>query len=100
MAPDRERNMTIRQRMEEVLRQGPCTAKDLSKALGIPEKDAAAHLEHLSLSLPHKGGELAVTPAYCQECGYAFRSKKRFKKPSRCPKCRGQHIEPQVFEIR
>ena len=81
------------------MRQGPCTAKDLSKALGVPEKDAAIHLEHLLLSLPHKKQKLAVTPACCQDCGYVFYDRRQLKKPSKCPKCRGQHLDPQVFEI-
>jgi DNA-binding transcriptional ArsR family regulator len=38
---------TIRQEINAALREGPCSARELSAAAGIPEREMPAHLEHV-----------------------------------------------------
>ena len=76
------------------------TARDLSQALGLSEKEIAGHLEHVEKSLkpPRR---LAITPPSCHQCGYAFRdrARHRFSTPGRCPRCRHEGISPPLFRI-
>lgn len=91
---------TIRQQIIECLEQGPRTARDLSGQVGVTEKDVVAHLAHIDLSLAGKGRKLYIEPASCQACGFAFISKKRYNRPSRCPRCRSERTSAPVFQIR
>ncbi len=94
-----ERTRTVRDALRAALRQGPADARDLSLAVGIRERDVAAHLEHLARSLRRTGEHLAMTPAACQACGYAFGTRERLARPSACPRCRSTWIAPPVFRI-
>ena len=91
---------TIRQRLIDCLASGPHSARELSGKVGISEKDVVAHLAHIDRSLAGKGRKLDITPASCQVCGFAFTSKRRYSRPSRCPKCRSERTAAPVFQIR
>lgn len=100
--PPPPRGTTVRGALEEALAGAPesgLTAKDLSGAVGIPEKDVAGHLEHLDKSLRALGGRLQVLPAECIACGFVFRDRKRFSRPGSCPSCRSTRIDPPAFRI-
>jgi predicted Zn-ribbon and HTH transcriptional regulator len=94
-----ERGETLRETLRRVLREGPATARDLSQAAGIREKDVAEHLAHLSRSLAHQGERLVVEPASCVACGYRFAERSRLTRPGACPSCRSTRIDPPVFRI-
>jgi transcriptional regulator len=95
----REQSQTLRQQILAELVQSAATARDLSGRLGIPEKEVIPHLEHLQQSLRHSKEKFVVEPAVCLCCGYVFKDRKRLSKPSACPNCRKQHIEPPVFRV-
>lgn len=94
-----ERTQTIRSALLAALEEGPATARDLSGAVGIREKDVGAHLEHLSKSLWREGRRVAITPASCIACGFVFKDRTRFEKPGSCPQCRSTRIDPPVFTL-
>lgn len=91
--------MTLRQRIRELLTSGEATARDISSAVGITEKEVAAHLAHIGKSASVNGERLVVRPFACMQCGFVFSERKRFTKPGRCPECRGTRIEPPTFAI-
>ena len=90
---------TVRQRLAGVLREGPATAKDLSKLVGISEREVAGHLAHLAHSLRARGEKLAVTPPECLECGFAYPGRERTTRPSHCPRCRSRRITLPEFRV-
>ncbi len=90
---------TIRQKMIFLLEEENLGVRDLSQALGISEKDAYAHLEHIQRSVSTKGKNLVMTPCECLSCGYVFKDRNRVKKPGRCPKCRQSQIQGAMFKI-
>ncbi len=94
-----ERQQTLRQAMIAELRLAPATARDLSTRLGLREKDVIPHLEHLARSLRRGPERLVVEPAECLACGYRFEDRKKLSRPSACPDCRQQRIEPPIFRI-
>lgn len=90
---------TIRQEILELLRKGSFTTHDLSGILHIREKDVIPHLEHLQRSLKGSIKRFVMEPAECISCGFVFENRSRLSKPSACPKCRKQRVEPPVFHV-
>jgi predicted Zn-ribbon and HTH transcriptional regulator len=90
---------TIRQQMIELLAGGEYTDRDLSQFLGISEKDVVYHLEHIARSVQGQKRKLKVIPARCMECGFTFEDRRRFSKPGRCPRCKGEHLQDPRYHI-
>lgn len=90
---------TVRQRMIDLLSREEMTDRDLSQALGIAERDVYVHLPHIARSLAAQGKKLEALPVHCMHCGYVFRDRKRWTRPSRCPRCKGSHIERPSYRI-
>lgn len=91
--------MTVREELAAALRRAPATARDLSREVGLRERDVAEHLGHLARSLEPRGERLAVEPAACIACGFVFGSRERLTRPGACPRCRSTRIDPPVFRI-
>jgi predicted Zn-ribbon and HTH transcriptional regulator len=94
------RGETIRSALRRALAEGPATARDLSSAIGIREKDVAEHLEHLARTLAREGARLVVEPASCMACGYQFSDRARLTRPGSCPSCRSPRIAPPSFRMK
>ena len=94
-----EERETARSRIRSLLEEGPHTAKALSFAARLPEKDIESHLERLRKSLHAEGRRLAQIPAECRGCGFVFRKRGRLKSPGRCPVCKGESISDPSFRI-
>jgi predicted Zn-ribbon and HTH transcriptional regulator len=73
------------------------SARELASRLGLREKDVADHLEHVARTLEARGARLAVEPAQCRACGFVFEHRARLTRPSRCPECKREQIEPPLF---
>ncbi|MGH7351447.1 MAG: transcriptional regulator [Candidatus Methylomirabilales bacterium] len=94
-----ERHETVRSALRQVLRERPLTARELSARVGISEKEVSGHLEHLVRSLKHSGERLRVEPAQCLACAFVFKERTRLTKPSKCPACRSERLDPPRFVI-
>jgi predicted Zn-ribbon and HTH transcriptional regulator len=94
------RSQTLRQALAEALRAGPATARDLSRRVGIPEREVAGHLVHLARSLRARGEKLVTLPARCLDCGFVYSRRDRPARPSRCADCRGTRLTLPEFSIR
>jgi len=85
--------VTVRQEISGFIKEAPATARDISKAVGITEKDAYYHLEQISKKF---GKDLKVILPECRKCGFTF--SKKFGKPSKCPECNETWItEPEYY---
>lgn len=91
---------TIRQQMMMLLKNCDMSALDLSRALGIAEKEVYRHLPNVGRTVAGQGGRLVVNPFECRSCGFVFKNRARFSKPGRCPKCRGTHVEVPTYRIK
>jgi predicted Zn-ribbon and HTH transcriptional regulator len=89
----------VRGQLAEALRRAPATAHELSREVGLKERDVADHLGHLARSLEARGERLAIDPAACIACGFVFRGRERLTRPGACPRCRSTRIDPPVFRI-
>ncbi len=90
---------TLRQRMADVLRDGPYTSLQLSRLLHASEKEVISNLPHVAKSTAQHG-KFVLTPPQCQDCGFAFTRRTRFTIPSKCPRCRGERIRPPEFLVK
>jgi hypothetical protein len=95
----RARGATIRTLIRDTLETAPADTSALSSLVGIPEKQVAEHLEHISRSLRTTKQRLRIEPARCLACEFVFRERTKFTTPSACPKCRSERIAPPRFRI-
>jgi serine O-acetyltransferase len=81
-----------------MLREGEWSARDISRRLGIREREVYEHLPHVEKSL---GGDakLIAQPARCLDCGFVFKKRTRFTTPGKCPVCRSEAITAPVYGI-
>jgi predicted Zn-ribbon and HTH transcriptional regulator len=90
---------TVRQQIIELLTNGEMDARELSREVGIKEKEVIEHLAHIARSLAVTGKKLAIRPAECLLCGYVFEKRQRFTRPGRCPRCKKSHLQSPAFFI-
>lgn len=95
----REAVLPVRRAIAKALKSGPLTAKDLSKAVGIKEKEVLEHLPHIAMSVGRVGG-FAVEPSRCLACGFVFKKRERLKTPGKCPLCKSEEITETRYLIR
>ena len=94
-----EREDTIRHKIISILKGQPLSAKEISQDIGISEKEAYEHLEHIKKTVSKSGYNLAVTPSECNKCGFVFKKRERLKKPGKCPVCFSESISAPIFLI-
>jgi len=94
-----DRRETIRQGITEALKGNALSAKELSGALRVSEKEVYEHLSHIQKTVHKSDYALIITPAECRKCGFVFEKREKLKKPGRCPLCRSESIEEPLFEI-
>ncbi len=94
---------TRRERIAELLERTeyPLTAEDICRELDIKDRSIVYEdIDHISKSVKHEQKELLVQPARCGNCDFVFKVKGSAKRPSKCPKCRGQWIISPGYLIR
>ena len=92
--------LTIRQQIFVLLQQEKAGSRDISQALGLPEKEVFYHLEHIARTALRLGYHLRTEQeAVCLTCGYIFKARRRFTPPGRCPHCRATHISEPLYHL-
>jgi len=91
---------TIREQILELLDQDECDARFISQYLSISEKAVYDHMPHIIQTLSAQGKRIKITPASCISCGFEFKDRKRPTKPSRCPRCKNERIDPPKFRVK
>ncbi len=90
---------TVRQAIMALLESQFLSAREISAAVHIPEKEVAGHLEHIRAALRKEGRRLSLTAAVCMKCGFAFRKRDRLTRPGKCPVCRNEQIADPLYGI-
>lgn len=89
--------MTRRQQIIEILQSNKQSAQQLANYFQTELKEIIEDLEHIEKSIKPK--KLKATPAYCKKCNFVFRERSKISKPSKCPRCKSEWIEAQMFFI-
>ena len=90
---------TVRQRIITLLTEVEMSARDLSQAVGIREKEVVQHLVHVEKTVASQKKKLVIRPFQCLDCEYMFKERKRYTRPGRCPRCKGTHVETPTFRV-
>jgi predicted Zn-ribbon and HTH transcriptional regulator len=89
---------TYRQKIAELITEDSWTLNDLSVEVHLPVKEVLQHLIHVRKSV-RPPFRFVLDPACCLNCGFVFKDRRRLNAPSRCPKCRGTHIQDPSYHI-
>lgn len=95
-----ERQETVRQQIISLLDGNTLSAKDISAAVRISEKEIYEHLEHIQRTMNKPKHNFVIMPAVCKKCGFTFRKRDRLKKPGKCPVCNSELIQETLFSVR
>ncbi len=74
--------------------------REISQTIGIREKEVALHLPHIAKSISAKKLTWRIEPAYCEDCRFNFKDRRRLTPPSKCPRCRGSRIRGPWYRIK
>lgn len=74
-------------------------AGDISKNVGLSEKEVYEHLYHIRKSIDKQNYVFVIEPAECKKCGFIFKKREKLKKPGKCPLCRSESIKEPLFSI-
>jgi predicted Zn-ribbon and HTH transcriptional regulator len=95
-----------RERIEELLKDSkvPLSAEDIIAMLNEDANVTVVYedLEHIAKSVRASSRDsecLAMFPPTCKVCGFTFQKLKKPKKPSHCPKCKSERVNPAKFKI-
>jgi hypothetical protein len=91
--------LTLRHKIFALLGEREMDARELSRELGIKEKEVYEHLVHVERSAKAAGRRFIHAPSQCQLCGYLFAERRRLTRPGRCPVCRRSKLQNPSFRI-
>ncbi len=99
---------TVRERIISLLEEAsqPLSAEEIAAHLGLDPrtgvKEVYAHLRHVARTVWRRSRgrkQVFMEPPSCRACGYVFKGLDRPRKPSKCPRCGSQRIDPPRFVI-
>lgn len=91
--------MTRRQEIIEILSNTHHTVKELAERYQTNNKDIEQDLESIQKTLKRIGKKLVIKPSVCINCDFKFTTRDKIRSPSKCPKCRSESIQKQVFSV-
>lgn len=89
---------TRRQEIRKLLSEKTWTLDDLVARYVVAKRTIIDDLEHIARSVAPRQ-RLLILPPQCEACGFRFKDRSRFSDPSRCPRCKNEHLAPQRFRI-
>jgi transcriptional regulator len=90
---------TRRQEIRELLTERAWTLDELASRYLVRRQIIMDDLEHIARSVAPRQ-RLQILAPVCDVCGFRFKDRARFSDPSRCPRCKNEHLAPQQFRIR
>ncbi len=89
---------TRRQEIRELLSEREWTLDGLVARYEVTKKTIVDDLAHIARSVAPRQ-RLQILAPVCEECGFRFKGRSRFSDPSRCPRCKNEHLSAQRFRI-
>jgi len=108
--------LTRRQEIVVMLREREWTLDALARNFVVSKKVIINDLEHIARTIARTSlrrgtgrplrpstdsgqARLRIHAPTCEECGYRFKDRAKFNDPSRCPRCKNEHLQAQRFRI-
>jgi predicted Zn-ribbon and HTH transcriptional regulator len=89
---------TRRQEIRALLTERAWTLDELASRYLVPRRLIINDLEHIARSVAPRQ-RIEIVPPVCTECGFRFKDRTRFSDPSRCPRCKNEHLRAQLLRI-
>ena len=89
---------TRRQEIRKLLSERAWTLDELAARYVVAKRIIVNDLEHIARSVAPRQ-RLEILAPVCAECGFRFKDRTRFSDPSRCPRCKNEHLSAQRFRI-
>jgi len=89
---------TRRQEIRALLSQREWTLDELAVRYLLPKRVIVNDLEHIARSVAPRQRITILAPV-CDACGFRFKDRTRFSDPSRCPRCKNEHLRSQRLRI-
>jgi predicted Zn-ribbon and HTH transcriptional regulator len=93
-----EMEQTRRQEIRKILSERAWTLDELAARYLLPKRVIVNDLEHIARSVAPRQRIEILAPT-CGECGFRFKDRARFSDPSRCPRCKNEHLSSQQLRI-
>ena len=89
--------MTRRRDIIELLSKQAMTLRELAEWFHADTKELLIDLEHIARIV--KPRKFTMEPSQCKNCGYIFKNREKYRRPSKCPECKGEKLTEPVFSI-
>jgi len=89
---------TRRQEIRALLSDREWTLDELAARYLVPKRVIVNDLEHIARSVAPRQ-RIEILAPVCAACGFRFKDRKRFSDPSRCPRCKNEHLGLQRLRI-
>ncbi len=89
---------TRRQEIRDLLAERAWTLDELAARYLVRKRIIVDDLEHIARSVAPRQ-RLQILAPVCDACGFRFKDRARFSDPSRCPRCKNEHLAAQQFRI-
>lgn len=89
---------TRRQEIRALLAERAWTLDELASRYLVPRRLIVNDLEHIARSVAPRQ-RIEIVPPVCDACGFRFKDRARFSDPSRCPRCKNEHLRAQRLRI-
>ena len=90
---------TRRKEMIALLEQQKMTARQLAERFEVEVPDILEDLKHIAQTIKATHKKLKEQWAVCNICGFVFKEREKFSRPSKCPKCRSEGTTEPVFWV-
>ncbi len=90
---------TRRKEMIEMLEEGARSLKELADHFGVDVRDITKDLYHISQTVKSQHKKFKRKWAECNSCGFVFKDRQKFTRPTKCPRCKSEDITEPVFSI-
>ena len=89
---------TRRQEIRALLLERAWSLDELAARYLLPKRVIVSDMEHIARSVAPRQ-RIEILAPVCEACGFRFKDRRRFSDPSRCPRCKNEHLRAQRLRI-
>lgn len=89
---------TRRQEIRALLIERAWSLDELAVRYLVPKRVIVNDVEHIARSVAPRQ-RIEIQAPVCGVCGFRFKDRRRFSDPSRCPRCKNEHLSAQRLRI-